>query len=117
MKGRSIEVVIPLTFLIVAAVHAESPLRHDPFKQPSVEELVVENEAGNKTDSSPPEFLLKGTVMSARPIANIDGEILSVGEEIDGFLLKSIEEGRVILMKNGEEVVITLSEGSAQKRK
>jgi len=58
--------------------------------------------AGPQTRPAPPEqeFQLKSTITGSLPMAWVNGRILQPGDEIDGFVLERVEEGRVVLRKN-----------------
>ncbi len=54
---------------------------------------------------------LRATLVSgSERLANINGTILAPGERILGYRLLRVEEGQVVLVKNGREVLISMYE-------
>jgi len=54
------------------------------------------------------ELVLQSTIYSDQPLACISGQVLRRGQEIAGFVVKSIEPTRVVLWRDGTEVVLNL---------
>lgn len=64
-----------------------------------------------KTAKSTPQIRLTLSAISfggGKPVAMINNEILGVGEQIEGYRIKSIEQTRVTLVKGTEQRVLTL---------
>jgi hypothetical protein len=59
---------------------------------------------------APPVALeLRATLVSnGRPLANINGEVLAVGQSYEGHRLIYVEEGRAVLLRDGERVTLSV---------
>ena len=97
-----------LATLLVAGAIAEE--RSNPFSNPE-EEVATSDSDG---DSSSSAFVLRAVMPSgAVPLANIDGEILAVGETYQGFELAEISDVGVSLHR-GSRVLELLLDGNRE---
>jgi hypothetical protein len=91
---------------------AAEPLRHNLFARPTLAAL-----AAAPADAAPVNVPTAAwnprltAVMVAGPasLANIDGTLLRIGEEVDGYRLLSVAEGEAVLYKNGQRYVLTMA--------
>ena len=107
--------VLVVSFLISGLCIA-GDLMHNPFKQPDVEALdlnVIDDRDSKETGK--PEFKLKGVIISRKPMANIDGEVLAVGDELDGYQLVEIKNEAAVFLRKGQRFVVNLEHGNAGK--
>jgi hypothetical protein len=92
---------------IAAEERASTPARN-PFTRPA---YMV---AARVPAGAPParlELRLRATLVSnGTPLANIGGEILAVGETYAGYRVAKIEEGRAVVVKDGERTVLEVYE-------
>jgi hypothetical protein len=79
----------------------------NPFARPAVTAgEIAPTGAGGK-----PTFVLRATMASPRgALVNVDGHILSVGEELVGYRLVSVGEGTAVFVRNGVPYVVTVGE-------
>jgi hypothetical protein len=92
---------------------AEAPVLYiDPFEEPATIDREESSPTGNQVSQFglwSPE--LRGTMRSASgAMADIDGQIISVGEEVEGYRLVDVRERSAIFVKYGKEYVITMDE-------
>ena len=80
---------------------ADEPWGRDPFRQPPVN-------ARDKPSTNWKEFKLTGVIPGRN--ATINGEIIGIGEEFEGYLLIKVESYRIILEKTGRSYIITMPE-------
>jgi hypothetical protein len=88
----------------------ERILTQNPFSKPSL--LSRPNEVENEARSVEAEGALQLTatlVSYNMPLAIVDGELLEIGEEIRGYRLISIGEGKAIFQKNDRTYTIWLA--------
>lgn len=123
MTGRMVSFCLVLLCAASAAAanDTDSPepmpiLRYDPFEtpalldQPSVEPLSVQS---LDITPKPWERELRATSVSAvRSMANVDGVILMVGQELDGFRLVEVREGAVVFERDGTRQTLIMEETS-----
>ena len=96
-------IALGLTMQSQAADGTES-LQSNPFSQPLVDEKVPE-----KARVAADLLELRGIMVAgASSQANIGGVILSVGEEIEGHELVSVDHQHVVLVKNGVRKVLVM---------
>lgn len=88
----------------LSAQEAQQPLRHNPFNRPA--SMVALGSAAAPAPT-PVELELRATlVANGVAFANIDGEILAVGQSHAGYRVVRIEEGRAVVVKDGERLVL-----------
>lgn len=86
------------------------PLRANPFSRPS---FTLELEATPQASLVAPRVALelRATMVSGdTALVNIDGAILSTGEEYAGYRVLSISEGRAVLSDGSERLVLNVYE-------
>ena len=90
------------------ATDATGTLRTNPYSNPYIGEMETTKDVERK---APPASVhrLRGTMTAgASSQANIDGIILAIGEDIDGYTLVSVELREVVLDKDGEQKILSL---------
>jgi hypothetical protein len=112
--SRILLMVVSTVFACVAASEqVDAPLQRNPFAAPKVLEQPVTLVAPRRVAEPEPEpeplFRLRA-VLAARggSLANIDGEILGVGEKIEGYRLVAIREHQVVLRRRGKRIVLSV---------
>ncbi|MEH6503314.1 MAG: hypothetical protein V7682_05360 [Cycloclasticus sp.] len=87
-------------------------LQRDPFQKPDLSRLVKDERVGSNQESAASwSPFLKGTLRSASgSFANLDGKIIKVGEEFEGFSLVAVSERSATFLKDGEKVVLRLED-------
>ena len=82
----------------------------NPFTPPA-EHLVRNNRSPNLERENNRAWLLKGIMLAGDASqADIDGQLISVGEKIRGFTLVAIESRKVVLHKEGVTEVVSLDD-------
>ena len=87
-------------------------LHSDPFEKPDLllrqnQELVLETLP--EEDSWKPR--LRATMRSGNgAMVNIDGDVIAIGEEINGFRLLEVQERSAVFSKNGERIPVSLDD-------
>ena len=85
-------------------------LTKNPFSRPS---FMIELQDAPRAAfaGEPVELQLIATLVSnGRSLANIDGEVLGLGDAYEGYRVTWIGEGRVVLVKDGEQTTLDLLE-------
>ena len=109
-----------LAYILAAAAlpmlsHAQEPdqkvdatLATNPFDRPGFVLNLSEAVASGLT-LAPVRLELRTTMVGAdSALANINGQIVSVGETLDGYRVAAIREGRVIVTKDGERIELDI---------
>lgn len=81
-------------------------LRANPFDRPS---FIINLDEVAVTDivERPAELTLRATMVTSNSaLANINGQLLSVGQRIEGYRVSRITEGRVVLYNGGDQLVL-----------
>lgn len=105
--------LLPALWLTTAAVGAAGDgqdLRWNPFDRPQLlaEPVRPSDPAGSVESEAPP--VLSGTLVSTTaPMAILDGQLLSVGDEHAGYRLVSVQEGAATFDKQGETVRLMIT--------
>lgn len=89
-------------------------LRHDPFETPAVLDQPAVQAPPVQTAQKTPEPWereLRATSVSAvRSMINVDGVILLLGEELDGFRLVEVHERAAIFEKDGTRRTLSMDD-------
>lgn len=105
--------LLPALWLTTAAVGFADDgrdLHWNPFVKPPLLAKPVRpsDPAGPVEPEAPP--VLSGTLVSATaPMAILDGQLLSVGDEHAGYRLVSVQEGAATFDKQGEAVRLMIT--------
>jgi hypothetical protein len=90
------------------AAESEGVPARNPFTRPA---YMIAALAPTAAPVAIPELRLRATLIgSGAPLANIDGEILTIGQTHAGYRLARIQEGRVVLLKDGERTLLEVYE-------
>lgn len=101
-----------------AFAHAEHALKHDPFARPLLIETKPESVAGAATAASVEEDIPWQPTLSAvlvagqQSLATVDGVILKLGDEKDGYRLVQVKNFQAIFKKGKKRVVLTIEIGT-----
>ncbi len=97
--------------LSVVAAPQNRAIKHNPFDRPDFTKhrnsTVVEQQ-----QAAPQRLLQLRAVLysSTAPLVNINGKILAVGEEIDGFLLQEVSEDGAVLVKDEVQIMLSMTQ-------
>ena len=89
----------------LAQTEAPRP-RANPFDRP---DFIMNLGEATETEIvvRPTQLLLRATMVTSNSaLANINGELLSVGQRIEGYRVSRITEGRVVLYDGGDQLVL-----------
>jgi hypothetical protein len=108
------------TFLSAAIVAAPSvgaqadevvELLHNPFTRPELPSLPSAHSSGVDEGRRGESLELRATLIAPEHVmANVNGVILTVGDEVEGFRLVEVGERRAILERDGTRVVVSLGD-------
>ena len=77
---------------------AAEVLQHNPFERPMLEGRAP---GGGNVNVPNGELTLRATLAAGdASLANINGELLHIGDEVSGYQVREINEGSVVLFKN-----------------
>lgn len=112
---RKILIVALIMTIFLTLSYAEMkdvPLSKNPFIKPSVpvaptgEQMIMNDIGETLTDRN-----LRATLTSSeRSIANIDGMMIFVGDQVKGYTLIAVGEGFATFVKNEKEITLNVSE-------
>ena len=91
---------------------AQGQLLRDPFARPAAPVKAAALEAAEPEAPQPLPQLRAVMVTPGRALANINGQILAVGEWFGDYQLIKVEERGVTLVKRGVKSVLDLNEAS-----
>ncbi len=95
-----------LVLLASGAPAAEVYLQHNPFDRPNLEGSAPTGANGGALNG---ELKLRATLAAGdSSLANINGELFAIGEEVGGYQVREINEGSVVLFKNEQERRLTV---------
>ena len=85
---------------------ADEFLQHNPFDRPNLEGSAPAGTNGGVLNG---ELKLRATLAAGdSSLANINGELFAIGEEVSGYQVREINEGSVVLFKNEQERRLTV---------
>ncbi len=90
-------------------------LRLNPFMPPTFIADFNRKDDAASADVSGQGLELRAVLLSDKaPMVNVNGKIIGLGEEIDGYALKSVEDDRVVFEKRDREVILEFSANGRQ---
>jgi len=105
--------LLSIAFCLEAA--ASDELRFNPFERPDMESDAQLTKRGNAAGN---ELKLRGTVIDgADSLANIGGDFYRMDQEVSGYRVTKIENGRVILRRGSNETVLTLHDDEQKDKR
>ena len=107
---RVVEVLALIALPAAMAVHAADgismELRHNPFERPPRSQLAAEPD---RSITAPSQFELRAILDAGREsMANVDGVIVQIGEEINGYRLIEVRDKVAVFEKDGARMVLTM---------
>ena len=107
-----IGILLPIMLCISSIAHGDSSmtLEHNPFSKPAMLALPVARPAKREEVVEQSfELQLTATLVSEfAPMVIVEGKMLGIGDEIEGFRLLAVDEGRAVFQKNANEHTFTL---------
>jgi len=105
MSGRYSFAGLILMFA-AGQVTAAELLKHNPFKRPMLDGRA---QAGVTGDALTGELTLRATLAAGdRSLANINGKLFHLGDEVSGYQISEINEGSVVLFRNEQQRRLTV---------
>lgn len=84
-------------------------LHHDPFRHPLLHRTISAAKKSKNPHVAGRKLQLRATLVADKQsLANINGKIVSLGNRIEGFRLVKIQQGKVMLLKNGRQLTLTI---------
>ena len=95
-----------LMLLAGGPLSAYEVLQHNPFDRPDLEGSAPPAANGGMLNG---ELTLRATLAAGdSSLANINGELFAIGDEVSGYQVREINEGSVVLFKNEQERRLTV---------
>ena len=100
-------IAVTLAFLLpTAALCGEPPpLENNPFSRPPAP-VIREEMRADANPTSTPLIVIATMVSTDSAFANVEGQVMRPGQEINGYLLKRVYEDRAIFERNGDELTV-----------
>ena len=92
-------------------------LRHNPFAKPALLALPSTKEVTKTTPPIKPavELELTATLVSdVMPLIIVGGELLGIGEAIEGYRLIAVQEGVAVFDREGQRHTVSLVESGVE---
>ena len=102
---KHLALIIALLLGANVAVAEPPPLRNNPFARPPAP-LIREATRPEGESSSTPLIVIATMVSSSATLANIEGQVMRPGQEINGYLLKRVYEDRAVFERDGNELTV-----------
>ncbi len=104
-----------LAFLAAAAQELQSPPLRNPFSRPDFMVATRTTPSAQSFLAAPVELELRATLVSnGRTLANVNGQVLAVGQSYEGHRLIYVEEGRAVLLRDGERLTLSVYERQSE---
>lgn len=105
--------LLALVLIVVSEVWAdngESMLHFDPFKRPAIlSKPAAPGKNPNQDTREPWSPVLRATMLAGDfSMVNLNGVIISLGEEVDGYRLVEVGEQTAVFAKNGKRHVLSM---------
>lgn len=93
----------------------EVQLKTNPFERPVMSDSAADQPLPAKEPAA--DMALRGTMAAGRySLADIGGEILSIGEEVNGYTLVAVHEHQVVLQKNDIQKTLSMDVDAEEKQ-
>ena len=117
MRSRTLALIGLQLLLLSSAAHAvDTFLKSNPFERP-VKKDRGEVSQGAAAQVVLPAMKLRSTMAAGTAsLANIGGEILGIGEEINGFRLLAVHPRHVVLEKNAIQKTLSIDDDTEKKQ-
>lgn len=107
------QLLLALALIVVSEVWADNgePILHfDPFKRPALlSKPAAPAKNPNQDTVEPWSPVLRATMLAGDySMVNLNGAIISLGEEIDGYRLVKVGEQTAVFAKNGKRHVLNM---------
>jgi len=84
-------------------------LHTNPFQRPIHEEVNSGNHNSTVNKTPVGSMRLRGIMRAnSNSVANIDGEIISIGQQIQGYTLVSVQQRHIVLNRNGNQITLSI---------
>jgi hypothetical protein len=107
--------VVLLAFASGASFAEPEKLRHDPFARRGLSMLqhrggLARGLGARQAPAAPPRAFTLNAVMVAGPdsIANVDGIIVRIGEQVHGYRLVAVQERTAVFEKDKTKVTVSM---------
>lgn len=127
---KSLAYIVLYAFATCAEAADLAPqLKRNPFQAPAPKRESAKTElpatavarvaraaaAPTYTPPSAPDWKLRAVLYAGdQSMINVNGEMISVGEELEGYRLLQIQEREAEFVKQGVKFVVTMDEGKAR---
>ncbi|MGB7815383.1 MAG: hypothetical protein WBL28_03425 [Methylotenera sp.] len=105
----------------IPAAFAEDALKHDPFARPLLTATLPANPESADTNAeaeAPWEPTLTAVMVAGKhSLVNIDGVIIKLGEEKDGYRLIQVKDHEAVFKKGNKRIVLDMEMSDLQKNK
>lgn len=99
---------LPLTEASAGDAPPVPLLHHDPFRRPASLTAPQTGDAAAPS-AAPWQPTLRGVLLAGTgALANVDGQMVGIGERIEGHRLVSVSERQAIFEKDGRRIVLDM---------
>lgn len=96
---------IALTAVLLPVAATAEPLRHDPFARPF---QLGSSTASTDVNNPGSPRLIAVIVAGKKSLVNLNGTIIGIGEEKDGYRLLRVRDRKAIFKKGKKRVVLDM---------
>ena len=84
-------------------------LQTNPFLRPTHGEVNSGNSNSTLNKTPVGSMRLRGIMRAnSNSVANIDGEIISIGQQIQGYTLISVQQRHIVLERSGTQITLSI---------
>lgn len=103
--AKIIASIIFCVIVLAELAFAAEPLRNNPFLRSG----NAQASTASSSDSSSVDLKLKAVLFDeVKPLANIGGDIVAVGDLVNGYTVDEVRKHEVLLLRNGRKTVLEL---------
>ncbi len=127
--GRTGAGLMGVACLSWALADEAQPLRNDPFARPQLAALASKNPATHSSATTRPDAAnpearpevpwsprLKAVLVAGDgSLVNLDGTIVRLGEEVDGYRLVQVQDSEAIFKKAKQRIVLKMGSSAARQ--
>ena len=117
MPDNRISPLLLAGLLAQSACHAADletvMLQINPFVRPVLEAVMSDSDRKSASKAPADAMRLRGTMLAgSNSVANIDGTIIGIGQQLNGYTLVSVQQRHAVLDRNGTQMKLSIDDAA-----
>jgi hypothetical protein len=102
-----------LQAICTASVANPVTLKTNPFMRPTLDDSASYNTNTTANTASAGSMRLRGIMLANNnSLADIDGKIINIGQQVNGYTLIAVKQRHIVLDRNGIQITLSIDSES-----